>query len=83
MTEHGQRLADEAKEREDAKEAFKDDFKEHTMILSRDSISKLHGFMRKNKNLGQFMEIVDFLMGDKGHWTETLTLKIVDHDEEV
>ena len=81
-TEHGRKLAEEAKERADAKEAFKDDYKTHSMEISRDDIERLQRTIAKQPNVGRFKQLVDFMMGDKGFWTEELTLKIVDHDTE-
>ena len=40
-TEHGQKLAEEAQERADAKEQYKDEYKTHSMQISRDDIDRL------------------------------------------
>ena len=81
--EWGQALADESQARQDAKEAYKDEYKTHRMQISRDDIDRLNTVIRKHPNAGEFKNLVDFLMGDKGFWTEELTLEIVDHDEEL
>ena len=79
-TEHGQKLAEEAQERADAKEQYKDEYKTHSMQISRDDIDRLQSVIKKHPNAGKFKDLVSFMMGDKGFWTEELTLKIVDHD---
>ena len=81
--EWGQRLADEAQERMDAKEAYKDEFKTHTMQVSRDDIERLFVVITKHPNAGTFKKVVEFLRSDKGFWTEELTLKVVDNDEQL
>ena len=82
-TDHGARLAREEKERMDAKEAYKDEYKTHTMQVSRDDIERLFVVITKHPNAGQFKKVVEFLRGDKGFWTEELTLQILDNDEEL
>ena len=82
-TEHGKRIAEEAQQRADAKEAFKDEYRTHTMQVSRDDIERLFTVISKHPNAGNFKDMVEFLRGDKGFWTEELTLQIVDHDEEL
>ena len=79
--EWGQRLADEAKARQDAKDAYKDEYTTHKMQVSRDDVERLAVVIQKHPNAGQFKQIVEFLQGDKGHWTKELTLEILDHDE--
>ena len=79
-TEHGQRLAKEAQEKVDAKDAFKKEYKTHTMEISRDDIDRLLSAIKKVPTVGYWKRIVEFLTGDKGYWTEELTLKIVEHD---
>ena len=79
--EWGQRLADEAKARQDAKDAYKDEYTTHRMQVSRDDVERLAVVIQKHPNAGQFKGIVEFLQGDKGHWTKELTLEILDHDE--
>ena len=81
-TEHGRKIAEEAQERADAKEAFKADYQTHAMQISRDDIDRLHSIIAKQPNVGRFKRLVEFMMGDKGFWTETLTLNIVDNDTE-
>ncbi len=81
-TEHGRRLAEEAKAKADAKDSFKDEYKEHTMQISRDDINRLQAMIAKNPNVGRFKRLIEFMTGDKGFWTENLTLNIVDHDTE-
>ena len=81
--EWGKRLAEEARQRQDAKEAFKDDYVTHTMQVSRDDVERLAVVIQKHPNAGQFKKVVEFLQGDKGHWTKELTLEIKDHDEEL
>ena len=78
--EHGKQIAKEAKERADLKDSYKDEFKTHTMQISRDDIDRLNSIVAKQPNVGRFRRLVEFLMGDKGFWTETLTLEIVDND---
>ena len=80
--EHGKRIAAEAKEREDLKEQYKDEYKTHSMQISRDDIDRLCGVIKKHPNAGRFKALVDFMQGDKGFWTEELTLNIVDSDEQ-
>ena len=82
-TEHGKRLIEEMKERQDAKEAYKDEYKTHTMQVSRDDIERLFVVITKHPNAGQFKKVVEFLRGDKGFWTEELTLEILDNDEQL
>ena len=79
--EWGQRLADEAKARQDAKDAYKDEYTTHKMQVSRDDVERLAVVIQKHPNAGQFKRVVEFLQGDKGHWTKELTLEILDHDE--
>ncbi len=79
-TEHGARIAEEAKQRADAKEAFKDEYKTYSMEMSRDDLTRLTTMIGRSPNVGKFRELVEFMNGDKGFWTEELTLKIVDHD---
>ena len=79
--EWGQRLADEAKARQDAKDAYKDEYITHKMQVSRDDVERLAVVIQKHPNAGQFKRVVEFLQGDKGHWTKELTLEILDHDE--
>ena len=79
-TEHGRQLAKESKERADAKEQYKDEYVTHTMQISRDDIERLERTIAKQPNVGRFKRLVEFMMGDKGFWTEKLTLEIVDHD---
>ncbi len=79
-TEHGARMAVEAKERADAKEQYKDEYKTHTMEISRDDIVRLEKTIGRQPNVGYWKRVVEFMLGDKGFWTEELTLKIVDHD---
>ena len=81
-TEHGARIAAEAQARADAKEAFKDEYKTYSMQMSRDDIDKLNTVIRRHPNVGKWKEFIDFICGDKGFWTEELTLKIVDHDSD-
>ena len=81
-TEHGRKIAEEAQERADAKEAFKEEYKTHSMQISRDDIDRLNSVIRKHPNAGRFKRLVEFMQGDKGFWTETLTLEIVDNDTE-
>ncbi len=80
--EHGQRIADEAKQREDLKDSYKDEYKTHTMQICRDDIDRLRSAIKKVPNVGYWKEIIDFLMGDKGFWTEELTLKVLDDETE-
>ena len=82
QTEHGKRIAEEAQQRADAKEQYKDEFRTHSMQISRDDIDKLFTCIGRHPNVGKFKEFVDFLRGDKGYWTELLTLEIVDHNED-
>ena len=79
--EWGQRLADESKARQDAKDSYKDEYTTHKMQVSRDDVERLAVVIQKHPNAGQFKQIVEFLQGDKGHWTKELTLEILDHDE--
>ena len=81
-TEHGARIAKEAKERADAKEAFKDEYKTYEMEISRDDIDRLQTTINRHPNVGKWREFMDFICGDKGFWTEKLTLNIVDHDSD-
>ena len=81
-TEHGRAIAEEAQQRADAKEAYKDEFKTYRMQLSRDDIDKLFTCIGRHPNVGKVKDLVDFLRGDKGFWTEELTLEIIDHNEE-
>ena len=81
-TEHGRQLAKESKERADAKEQYKDEYVTHTMQISRDDIERLERTIAKQPNVGRFKRLVEFMMGDKGFWTEQLTLEIVDNDTE-
>ena len=78
--EWGQKIAEEAQARADAKEAYKDEFKTHAMEISRDDIDRLQKCIAKAPNVGKWKEFIDHMMGDKGYWTEELTLNIVDHD---
>ncbi len=80
--EHGQRIAEEAKQRADLKDSYKDEYVTHEMQVSRDDIERLFIVITKHPNAGQFKKIVEFLRGDKGFWTKKLTLEIVDCDEE-
>ena len=82
-TEHGRAIAEEAQQRADAKEAFKDEYVTHTMQVSRDDVERLAIVIQKHPNAGQFKKVVEFLQGDKGHWTTELTLEIKDHDSEL
>ncbi len=81
--EHGQKIAEEAKQRADLKDSYKDEFTTHRMQVSRDDITRLSIVITKHPNAGQFKKIVKFLQGDKGFWTKELTLEILDHDEEL
>ena len=81
--EWGQRLADEAKARQDAKDAYKDEYQTHTMQISRDEVERMAIVLKKHPQPGQFVKIIEFLQGDKGHWTKELTIEIKDHDEEL
>jgi len=81
--EWGQRLAEESQARQDAKDSYKDEYITHTMQVSRDDVERLAVVIQKHPNAGQFKKIVEFLQGDKGHWTKELTLEIKDHDEEL
>ena len=81
-TEHGAQIAKEAQQRADAKEAYKDGYKTYTMEMSRDDIDRLNTVVRKNPNAGKWHDFLNFINGDKGFWTEELTLKIVDHDSD-
>ena len=78
--EHGKRIAEEAKQRADLKDSYKDEYKKHTMEMSRDDIDRLQKAIKKSPNVGNWANIIDFLMGDKGYWTEELTLTIFDDD---
>ena len=80
-TEHGKRLAEENQARMDAKDAYKDEYTTHKMQVSRDDVERLAVVIQKHPNAGQFKKIVEFLQGDKGHWTKELTIEILDHDE--
>ena len=82
-TEHGRAIAEEAKQRQDAKESYKDEYTEHSMQVSRDDIERLFVVITKHPNAGQFKKVVQFLRGDKGFWTKKLTLEILDNDEEL
>ena len=81
-TEHGARIAQEAQERADAKEAYKEEYTTHKMQISRDDVERLFTVITKHPNAGQFRKMVEFLRGDKGFWTKELTLEILDSDEE-
>lgn len=82
-TEHGKRIAEEAQQRADAKEAYKEEYTTHKMQVSRDDIERLFVVITKHPNAGQFKKVVEFLRGDKGFWTKELTLEILDNDEEL
>ena len=79
-TEHGARMAKEAEERADAKDAYKDEYKEHEIEISRDDLSKLRVTIGRQPNVGRFKKVSDFMDSDKGYWTERLTLIIKDDD---
>ena len=81
--EWGQRLADESQARQDAKDAYKDEYVTHTMQISRDEVERMAIVLKKHPQPGQFVKIIEFLQGDKGHWTKELTLEVKDHDEEL
>ena len=81
-TEHGKAIAAEAQQRADAKEAYKDEYKTHSMEISRDDIDRFKLLVGRGANVGKWKEFLSFMTGDKGYWTEELTLKIVDHDSE-
>ena len=81
--EHGQRIAEEAKQRADLKDSYKEEYTTHKMQVSRDDIERLSIVITKHPNAGQFKKIVEFLRGDKGFWTKELTLEILDNDEEL
>lgn len=81
--EWGKRLAEEAQKRQDAKDAYKDEYTTHKMQVSRDDIERLFVVITKHPNAGQFKKIVDFLRGDKGFWTKELTLEVLDNDEQL
>ena len=80
--EWGKKLAEEAQARADAKEAYKDEYKTHSMEISRDDIDRFKLLVGRGANVGKWKEFLSFMTGDKGYWTEELTLKIVDHDSE-
>ena len=80
QTEHGKAIAEESKQRADAKEAFKDEYKTYSMEMSRDDIDRLKTCIGRHPNVGKWNDFISFICGDKGFWTEELTLTIVDHD---
>ena len=82
-TEHGKAIAEEAKQRMDAKEAYKEEYTTHRMQVSRDDIERLFVVITKHPNAGRFKKLTEFLRGDKGFWTKELTLEILDCDEEL
>ena len=62
-TEHGRRLAEESKERTDAKEQYKETHKEYTMEISRDDIDRLQSVIKKHPNAGKFKDLVSVYVG--------------------